>query len=87
MKKHQNAIKAVDLASREERSRQAEIAASTLEVSGYLPIGFDHFVVPGDALVAAEREGRLRRNFQGYTDDNATALIGSAHLQYRRCRA
>lgn len=76
MKKHQNAIKTADLPSGEERFRQAEIAASTLEASGYLPIGFDHFAAPGDALVAAEREGRLRRNFQGYTDDKAIALIG-----------
>lgn len=76
MKKHQNAIATEDLASGEERFRQAEIAASTLEAAGYMPIGFDHFAAPGDALVTADREGRLRRNFQGYTDDNAAALIG-----------
>jgi len=76
MKKHQNSIATAELASGEERFRQAEIAASTLEAAGYLPIGFDHFAAPGDSLVAAEREGRLRRNFQGYTDDNAVALIG-----------
>jgi oxygen-independent coproporphyrinogen-3 oxidase len=52
------------------------MAASTLETAGYLPVGFDHFAAPGDSLVTAEREGRLRRNFQGYTDDNAIALIG-----------
>lgn len=76
MKKHQNAIMTAELASGEDRFRQAEAAASTLEAAGYLPIGFDHFAAPGDPLVAADREGRLRRNFQGYTDDNAIALIG-----------
>lgn len=76
MKKHQNSIATAELASGEERFRQAEIAASTLETAGYLPVGFDHFAAPGDSLVTAEREGRLRRNFQGYTDDNAIALIG-----------
>ncbi len=76
MKKHQNAIETTELASGEERFRQAETAANALEAAGYLPIGFDHFAAPGDALLAAEREGRLRRNFQGYTDDNAIALIG-----------
>ncbi len=76
MKKHQNAIETSELASGEERFRQAEIAASTLEAAGYLPIGFDHFAAPGDSLVSADRQGRLRRNFQGYTDDNAMALIG-----------
>lgn len=76
MKKHQKSIETADLASGEERFRQAEIAAATLESAGYVPIGFDHFAAPGDPLVAAERQGRLRRNFQGYTDDNAVALIG-----------
>lgn len=76
MKKHQNSIATAELASGEERFRQAEAAANTLEAAGYLPIGFDHFAAPGDPLVAAERDGRLRRNFQGYTDDNAVALIG-----------
>ncbi|RYZ13503.1 MAG: oxygen-independent coproporphyrinogen III oxidase [Alphaproteobacteria bacterium] len=76
MKKHQNSIDTAELASGEERFRQAEIAASTLEAAGYMAIGFDHFAAPGDSLVTAEREGRLRRNFQGYTDDDALALIG-----------
>ncbi len=76
MKKHQNGFSTADLASGEERFRQAEAAGNTLECAGYLPIGFDHFAAPGDSLATAEREGRLRRNFQGYTDDDATALIG-----------
>lgn len=76
MKKHQKAIETNELASGEERFRQAETAASTLEAAGYVSIGFDHFAAPGDSLVAADRQGRLRRNFQGYTDDNAVALIG-----------
>ena len=76
MKKHQNSIATAELASGEERFRQAEVAASTLEAAGYVAIGFDHFAAPGDSLLTAEREGRLRRNFQGYTDDNAVALIG-----------
>lgn len=76
MKKHQKAIETSELASGEERFRQAETAAGTLEAAGYLSIGFDHFAAPGDSLVAAERQGNLRRNFQGYTDDNAVALIG-----------
>jgi len=34
---------------------------------GYVYIGMDHFALPGDALAVAQREGRLQRNFQGYT--------------------
>lgn len=76
MKKHQGSIKPADLPSAEERFRQAEAASLTLEQAGYLAIGFDHFAAPGDSLATASMQGRLRRNFQGYTDDDADALIG-----------
>ena len=76
MKRHQKGISESDLPVGEERFRQAEVAAVTLEGAGYAPIGFDHFATPDDPLVRAERAGLLRRNFQGYTDDVATALIG-----------
>lgn len=76
MKKHQKAIHVEDLPAGEERFRQAEAASHTLEQAGYLAIGFDHFAAPGDSLATASLQGRLRRNFQGYTDDDAVALIG-----------
>ncbi len=75
MKKHQKGIQTDDLPVGESRFRQAEAAAETLEQAGYMPVGFDHFAAPGDTMIAAERQGRLHRNFQGYTDDDATALI------------
>ncbi len=76
MKKHQKAIHTEDLPTGEARFRQAEAAAETLQQAGYLPIGFDHFAAPGDSLATAERQGRLHRNFQGYTDDDTDALLG-----------
>lgn len=76
MKKHQKGISTDDLPVGEVRFRQAEAAAEALEQAGYLPVGFDHFAAPGDTLIAADRQGRLHRNFQGYTDDEADALIG-----------
>jgi oxygen-independent coproporphyrinogen-3 oxidase len=76
MKKHQKGIRTEDLPDGEARFRQAEAAARALEAAGYLAIGFDHFAAPGDSLAAAELQGRLHRNFQGYTDDDCTALIG-----------
>ncbi len=75
-KKHQKAIPNDTLPDGERRFRQAEAASSALLQAGYMPVGFDHFAAPGDGLVTAERNGRLRRNFQGYTDDTAGALIG-----------
>ena len=39
-------------------------------------MGFDHFARPVDPLALAAREGRLRRNFQGFTDDAAPYVLG-----------
>ncbi|MDF3835495.1 oxygen-independent coproporphyrinogen III oxidase [Cupriavidus basilensis] len=38
-----------------------------LTAAGYVYIGMDHFARPDDALAVAQREGRLQRNFQGYS--------------------
>lgn len=58
------------------RFAQAEFAYERLTRDGYAPIGFDHFALPGDALAVATTSGRLRRNFQGFTEDPADILIG-----------
>ncbi len=75
-KKHQTLIREEDLPGPHERLAQARIAAELFEAAGYQPIGLDHFAFPDDSLAAAAREGRLHRNFQGYTTDSADALIG-----------
>lgn len=72
----QRRIDATNLPSLEERFRQAESGYDFLTGRGYEPVGFDHFAVPSDPLAAAAREGRLRRNFQGFTDDPSEILIG-----------
>ena len=76
MKKHQTMIKEEVLPGLEERFAQMSLAASMLVSAGYEPVGIDHFALPSDRMVIAARDGRLRRNFQGYTDDAAEALIG-----------
>lgn len=76
MKKHQTMIKDEMLPGLEERYAQMNLAASMLVAAGYEPIGIDHFALPEDRMAIAARGGRLRRNFQGYTDDAAEALIG-----------
>ncbi len=43
---------------------------------GYVHIGMDHFALPEDALAVAKREGRLHRNFQGYSTQPDCDLIG-----------
>ena len=54
----------------------SEAARDRLLGAGFESIGIDHFARPGDSLARAAREGRLRRNFQGYTDDPCPTLIG-----------
>jgi oxygen-independent coproporphyrinogen-3 oxidase len=76
MKSHQKLIDEATLPDAAERIRQAAVAREILERGGYVEIGIDHFALPGDPLTVAQAEGRLRRNFQGYTDDGAATLIG-----------
>ncbi|MDR7308480.1 oxygen-independent coproporphyrinogen III oxidase [Rhodoferax saidenbachensis] len=43
--------------------------------AGYVYVGMDHFALPGDALAVAKRQGRLHRNFQGYSTQPDCDLI------------
>ncbi|MCW5695117.1 MAG: oxygen-independent coproporphyrinogen III oxidase [Bauldia sp.] len=76
LKRHQRLIDASALPGPRERLSQALAAAEVLEAMGYLPLGLDHFALPGDRLELASKTGKLRRNFQGYTDDTAAVLLG-----------
>ena len=76
MKRHQKLIDERLLPDAVERVRQATAAAARLVERGYLAIGLDHFATPSDPIALAARAGRLRRNFQGYTTDPSTVLIG-----------
>ncbi len=58
------------------RFAQSAHAHRQIVASGYQAIGFDHFARPEDKLAVAARAGKLRRNFQGFTDDPAEVLIG-----------
>ena len=60
----------------ETRFELFETAAKLFDWDGYQAIGIDHFARPDDNLAKAAREGRLNRNFQGYTDDQAKVLVG-----------
>ena len=75
-KKHQRKIDEASLPDSIERHLQSETIAEALVDAGYVRIGLDHFALPGDSLAIARQDGRLKRNFQGYTDDSADTLIG-----------
>jgi oxygen-independent coproporphyrinogen-3 oxidase len=72
----QRRIAASLLPSIEGRFRQAEFGHDWLSGRGYEAVGFDHFAAPSDPLARAAKDGGLRRNFQGFTDDDAEVLIG-----------
>ena len=76
LKRHQRLIDATSLPDAEERAAQFEAMAATFEDAGYVAIGLDHFARPGDSMACALAEGRLHRNFQGYTTDPADVLLG-----------
>ncbi len=51
-------------------------ALSRFMGAGYVYVGMDHFALPNDALAVAKRQGRLHRNFQGYSTQPDCDLIG-----------
>ena len=76
MKKHQKMIDTAALPGAEERLAQAEMAEHVLLLRGYRAVGMDHFALPDDPLFRYADQGRLHRNFQGYTTDQAEVLLG-----------
>lgn len=72
----QRRIDATNLPDQATRFAMAQFGYDLLVSEGYVPVGFDHFAKPGDPLARAATGGTLRRNFQGFTDDQASVLIG-----------
>lgn len=60
----------------EQRFGQVELGHRLLVAGGYEPIGFDHYALLDDPLAVAAEQGKLKRNFQGFTDDQSDVLIG-----------
>lgn len=76
MSKRQVMIPTDTLPDAEARLALFQTARDLFVADGFAEIGIDHFARPGDGLALAQRAGRLRRNFQGYTDDRADILLG-----------
>ncbi len=72
----QRRIDASHLLGQADRFAMAQFGYQLLTGAGYVPVGFDHFAKPGDPLAVAAESGTLRRNFQGFTDDQAPVLVG-----------
>lgn len=72
----QRKIKDADLPTAEQKLDILQETIGSLTDAGYQFIGMDHFARPDDELAIAQREGVLHRNFQGYTTQGDTDLLG-----------
>ncbi|CAN0443436.1 unnamed protein product, partial [Phaeothamnion confervicola] len=73
--KPQRRILDADLPRPEEKLELFTRALERLTGAGYVYIGMDHFARPDDDLAVAQRQGRLHRNFQGYSTHADTDLL------------
>ncbi|MDX9689941.1 MAG: oxygen-independent coproporphyrinogen III oxidase [Alphaproteobacteria bacterium] len=76
VKKHQRALEQYIMPGPHAALAMESLARKTLVDAGYVEIGMDHFAHPDDTLAKAAADKRLRRTFQGYTDDCAGSLLG-----------
>ncbi len=74
--KSQRQIKDEDLPDPAAKLSMLGNTINTLTEAGYQFIGIDHFAKPDDELAVAQREGKLHRNFQGYTIMGDCDLLG-----------
>jgi oxygen-independent coproporphyrinogen III oxidase len=74
--KPQRRILPADLPSAEAKLQILTLAIGRLTRAGYLYIGMDHFARANDELAVAQAQGRLQRNFQGYSTQRGSDLIG-----------
>ncbi|HNW01868.1 MAG TPA: oxygen-independent coproporphyrinogen III oxidase [Burkholderiaceae bacterium] len=74
--KPQRRINTVELPSGAAKISMLSRSLAAFMAAGYVYVGMDHFALPGDALAVAKRQGRLHRNFQGYSTQPDCDLIG-----------
>ena len=74
--KPQRRISAYDLPAAADKIAMLADAIAKFLKAGYVYIGMDHFALPTDSLAVAKRQGRLHRNFQGYSTRPDCDLIG-----------
>ena len=74
--KPQRRIEPAELPSGGQRVGMLAQALAGFVSHGYQYIGMDHFALPDDPLAQAKRQGRLHRNFQGYSTQPDCDLIG-----------
>ena len=76
IKPSQRRFTEADLPEGDAKRALYELGRERLEAAGYVEIGMDHFALATDDLVVAARQGRLHRNFMGYTPAFTRPLLG-----------
>jgi len=76
VKSHQSKINSDELPPAELKYRLFADAVKVFTGSGYRQIGMDHFALPTDELSIAQDDGRLYRNFMGYTVQSSPDMVG-----------
>lgn len=74
--KPQRRIATVELPSGAAKVAMLSRSLAAFMGAGYVYVGMDHFALPEDSLAVAKRQGRLHRNFQGYSTQPDCDLIG-----------
>lgn len=65
-----------DIPKDDEKRILYEIGKNLLQLNGYTEIGMDHFALQSDALYTASTNGKLHRNFMGYSASNTKIMVG-----------
>jgi oxygen-independent coproporphyrinogen III oxidase len=73
--KPQRRIREAELPNADAKLQILQTAIRRLTDAGYVFIGMDHFAKPEDELAVAQRQGRLHRNFQGYSTHAEADLL------------
>lgn len=73
--KPQRRIATVDLPNAPSKVAMLSQSLGAMIGAGYVYVGMDHFALPNDPLAVAKRQGRLHRNFQGYSTQPDCDLI------------
>ncbi|MBE0472729.1 oxygen-independent coproporphyrinogen III oxidase [Rhodoferax sp.] len=74
--KPQRRISSTEIPTAASKVTMLSRSMAALMAAGYVYIGMDHFALPDDSLAVAKRQGRLHRNFQGYSTQPECDMIG-----------
>jgi oxygen-independent coproporphyrinogen III oxidase len=76
MKPGQRGYEDADLPTDVVKRSLYETGRGLFHANGYIDVGMDHFALESDSLTRAMKEGKLHRNFMGYTTNQTDLLIG-----------